>query len=307
MSRNRFLCNRQPRNRQRSHQRSFAVSRQIFQLPEEIKNQHKIRPDNRGYSSKNTEQLDPASTQKDNKECFNFVPDSMTDDFRFPQSTTTTKENFDEKEFNFRWPAQAPKNTREVMLTYVRDIMLNLNNRLHRLFAMDLGLENKDFFKPYFEEPTVTLRLLRYPGLLSTTETATEKEGEESKEPQISAGAHTDYDSVTYLLVSGVAGLQVQHRETKEWVEPPAFAAGEAIIVNIADLMMRWTNDQYKSTLHRVLCPKTERYSVACFVGPRGDTVVEALPGTGDPKYEKITAFEHLNERLAATYDYAAQ
>jgi isopenicillin N synthase-like dioxygenase len=282
----------------------FGTSRQIFQLPDEVKNQHKIRPDNRGFSSHSTEQLDPTSKQKDNKECFNFVPDEGYDDFHSPESAPDP-EKLDEKEkkeFEFRWPAEAPKSTRHTMLTYIREVMVKLNDRLHRLFAMDLGLENKDFFKPYFEQPQVTLRLLRYPALSKE-----DLENYDEKDPIISAGAHSDYDAVTYLVVSGVAGLQVQHRESKEWIEPPAFQAGEAIIVNIADLMMRWTNDLYKSTLHRVLAPKQERYSCALFVGPKGDTVVEALPGTGEPKYEKVTANEHLMQKLAATYDYTKQ
>jgi isopenicillin N synthase-like dioxygenase len=65
---------------------------------------------------------------------------------------------------------------------------------------------------------------------------------------------------------------------------------------------MRWSNDVYVSTPHRVLPPERERYSIAFFLDPNADAVVSALPGTGVAKYPAVTAREHLQERFAATY-----
>ena len=74
-------------------------------------------------------------------------------------------------------------------------------------------------------------------------------------------------------------------------------------MVNIGDCLMRWTNDIYASTPHRVLPPKRQRRSVAMFVEANPDVVVEALPGTGAPKYPPIRAADYLMSRLDATYN----
>jgi isopenicillin N synthase-like dioxygenase len=66
---------------------------------------------------------------------------------------------------------------------------------------------------------------------------------------------------------------------------------------------MRWTNDIYVSTPHRVLVPKRERRSIAFFLDPNPETVVAALPGTGAAKYAPVTGAEYLRSRLDATYE----
>ena len=65
---------------------------------------------------------------------------------------------------------------------------------------------------------------------------------------------------------------------------------------------MRWTNDIYVSSPHRVLPPKRERYSVAFFLDPNPDALIEALPGTGAAKYPSVTGADYLMSRLNATY-----
>ena len=75
-----------------------------------------------------------------------------------------------------------------------------------------------------------------------------------------------------------------------------------AFIINIADCLMRWTNDVYVSTPHRVLIPKRKRRSLVFFLDPNPDAVVEALPGTGAAKYPPVTGAEYLKMRLDATY-----
>ena len=296
----------------------FSVSNEFFTtVSQEEKEKHLIRSDNRGYSSFATEKLDPSSNQSDNKECFNVVPGEpgSFDDFRNPKSGVEGAA--DCKEFDFRWPL-GPAELRTTSLRYIKEILEKVNDRLHRLIAIDLGLENPEtFFRPFFEVPMATLRYLRYPGdkaqehIDEKKEEKNQEEKEKEKqegELRIAAGAHTDYDSVTYLVTDDVGGLQVIHRETGEWIDAPALPKlGSGIIVNIADCMMRWTNDIYKSTMHRVLQPKRPRLSVALFVGPHPSTKISALPGTGEAKYEEITAGEHLMQKLNATYDFRKQ
>ena len=70
---------------------------------------------------------------------------------------------------------------------------------------------------------------------------------------------------------------------------------------------MRWSNDIYLSTPHRVTNPAgRDRYSVAFFLDPNPDTMVECLPGcstnTVPAKYPPILAADYLRSRLEATY-----
>jgi isopenicillin N synthase-like dioxygenase len=76
-----------------------------------------------------------------------------------------------------------------------------------------------------------------------------------------------------------------------------------AFVVNIGDLLMRWTNDVYVSNPHRVLRPKKERRSIAFFMDPNPNSLVETLPTVpGERHYEPILAHEYLTQRLTATY-----
>ena len=97
----------------------------------------------------------------------------------------------------------------------------------------------------------------------------------------------------------GEGGLQVRPRGG-EWTDVPHVPG--AFVVNIADCLMRWTNDIYVSTRHRVMPPKRVRRSLAFFLDPDPDAVIEALPGTGEPKYPPVTGADYLRSRLDATY-----
>ena len=100
-------------------------------------------------------------------------------------------------------------------------------------------------------------------------------------------------------MFDGEPGLQVRPRGG-DWIDVPHIPG--AYVVNIGDCMMRWSNDTYVSTPHRVLPPKRVRRSVAFFVEANPDTIVAALPGTGIPKYPPIRAADYLRSRLDATY-----
>jgi isopenicillin N synthase-like dioxygenase len=101
-------------------------------------------------------------------------------------------------------------------------------------------------------------------------------------------------------MTDGEPGLQVKPRGG-DWMDVPHVPG--AYVVNIGDCLMRWTNDIYVSTPHRVLPPKRQRRSVAMFVEAHPDVMVEALPGTGTPKYAPIRAADYLQSRLDATYN----
>jgi isopenicillin N synthase-like dioxygenase len=248
----------------------------FFDLPTADKEKLSIlrNPHNRGWAATGSESLDETSGQIDRKEAFNIGLDLESDDPRVLAGEPFRGVNV--------WP-DLP-GFRATMLRYF-DAAWKLGVDLHGPIARDLGLD-PEFFRLYFDAPLATLRLLRYPR-------GTGAAGE------IGAGAHTDYGSLTLLLTDGEPGLQVRPRGS-DWTPVPHVPG--AFVVNIGDCLMRWTNDIYVSTPHRVRPPKHRRRSVAFFLDPNPDAVIEALPGTGKAKYAPVTGADYLRSRLDATY-----
>ncbi|MEM1345523.1 MAG: 2-oxoglutarate and iron-dependent oxygenase domain-containing protein [Pseudomonadota bacterium] len=253
----------------------FAKADTFFDLPAADKAALDIRHNgqNRGWVAEGSERLDEASGQIDAKEAFNIGFDMAADDPRILAGAPFRAANV--------WPEVA--GFRETVLAYYRAVH-GLGVALHRPIALDLGLK-EDHFDTAFDAPMATLRLLRYPAAKGGA--------------GIGAGAHTDYGSITLLMTDGEPGLQIRPRGG-DWVEAPHVAG--AFVVNIGDCLMRWTNDLYVSTPHRVAVPKRQRRSIAFFLDPNPDAAITALPGTGAPKYAPITAADYLRSRLEATY-----
>ncbi|EKE73144.1 MULTISPECIES: 2-oxoglutarate and iron-dependent oxygenase domain-containing protein [Roseobacteraceae] len=253
----------------------FAKGDTFFARPMAEKSKVDIRnnPHNRGWACEGSEALDETSGQMDRKEAFNVGLDLAANDPRVLNGEPFRGVNI--------WPEI--DGFRDTMLAYYDQIWA-LSRALHRAFELDLNLP-QDYFAPHFTAPLATLRVLSYPA-------ATDGTG-------IGAGAHTDYGSVTLLMTDGVGGLQVKPRGL-DWIDAPHVPG--AFVVNIGDCLMRWSNDIYVSTPHRVLPPKTARRSIAFFLDPNPDSVITALPGTGEAKYAAITGADYLRSRLDATY-----
>ena len=253
----------------------FAKGDMFFARPMAEKSKVDIRnnPHNRGWACEGSESLDETSGQMDRKEAFNVGLDLAADDPRVLNGEPFRGVNI--------WPEV--EGFRDTMLAYY-DHIWALSRALHRAFELDLNLP-QDYFAPHFTAPLATLRVLSYPA-------ATDGAG-------IGAGAHTDYGSITLLMTDGVGGLQVKPRGL-DWIDAPHVPG--AYVVNIGDCLMRWSNDIYVSTPHRVLPPKTARRSIAFFLDPNPDSVITALPGTGEAKYAAITGADYLRSRLDATY-----
>lgn len=262
--------------------RVFEMSRRFFSGPASIKDAAAFSgpSGNRGYIKLGGESLDPTKPA-DLKEAFNIGLDLPADHPELIARARFRAANL--------WP-NVP-GFREIMLNYFNRIW-RLGRDLHRGFALDLGLE-PDFFESKLDRPIATLRLLHYPPV-----TASVSEG------QLGAGVHTDYGNVTLLATDSVGGLMVQDRAGR-WLEAPVIP--NTFVCNIGDCLMRWSNDAYVSTPHKVVSPPgAHRYSVAFFLDPNPDAVVECLPsciGPGRPaKYAPITGGDFLLSRLEPTY-----
>jgi isopenicillin N synthase-like dioxygenase len=258
----------------------FGAMRAFFALPAAEKQALSIRhsPHNRGYVGLSEEALDPTKGA-DFKEAFNIGLDLPADHPDVLAGKPFRGVNL--------WPRDIA--FRDTALAYFNSVW-DLGVRLHRPIALDLGLP-PEWFDAALDAPLATLRLLRYPPAVTGGE-------------QSGAGEHTDYGNITLLMTDDAGGLEVKTRDGR-WLPVPQIAG--AFIINIGDCLMRWTNDVYASTPHRVThrSPR-ERLSLAFFLDPNPDAVIAALPtciSSDKPaRYPATTGAAYLKERLDATY-----
>lgn len=168
----------------------------------------------------------------------------------------------------------------------------NTGRYMLRAIALHLGLEENWFDQHIFEGNSI-LRPIHYPPITSEPKDA------------VRAGQHEDINLITLLIGASADGLEVLNKQN-EWV--PVTALPDHIVVNVGDMLQRLTNNQLKSTTHRVVNPprekwNTPRFSIPFFLHPRNEMKLDCLPScvkAGEqPQYDPITAEEFLNQRLA--------
>jgi isopenicillin N synthase-like dioxygenase len=262
--------------------RVFEMSATFFAGPASIREAASFSGpgDNRGYIRLGGETLDPGKPA-DVKEAFNIGLELAPDDPDLLARAPFRAANL--------WP-DVP-GFRDIMLDYFNRVW-RLGRDLHRGFALDLGLA-PDFFETKLDKPNATLRLLHYPPVAGPL-----------PDGQLGAGVHTDYGNVTLLATDAVGGLMVRDRSGR-WLDAPVVSG--AFVCNIGDCLMRWSNDVYVSTPHKVVSPPgVDRDSVAFFLDPNPDAMVACLPtctsADRPARYAPITGAEFLRSRLEPTY-----
>jgi isopenicillin N synthase-like dioxygenase len=180
--------------------------------------------------------------------------------------------------------------------------MEELAARLSRIFALALDLD-EDFFVSRSARHVTNMRINYYPA-----------QDRPPDRDQLRAGAHSDYGAFTILRGENApGGLQVLRRGG-DWTDVPIME--DAFIINIGDLLMRWTNDRWVSTIHRVVNPPEEirrnvdRMSVAYFFIPNHDVKVRCIesctaPGN-PPRYAPVTAGGHWRGKILAARQITA-
>jgi isopenicillin N synthase-like dioxygenase len=273
---------------------AWDLAHDFFDLPEEQKLELSIPDgDAYGYGPFQVERLAASlgeSTPPDLKETFSigpFVP--PPDDLSDTAAAFVYSPN--------RWPSSALPAMESVFHRYY-DALADLAERVMSLMALGLGLD-RDWFRPSIDRHTSALRVLHYPDLF----------GREVEPGQLRAGAHSDYGTLTLLRQDDApGGLQVRGLDDA-WHDVPAVPG--AYVVNVGDALQRWTNDGWRSTLHRVVVPpldagrNCERYSVAFFHNANWDAVIDCIPtccGPDDPpRYEPVSAGRHLMDKFRST------
>lgn len=196
------------------------------------------------------------------------------------------------------WPDE-PEDFEKTWTEYYQ-AMSELSLDLMRSFALALGMD-EHYFDDKVDRHISRLRVRNYPATEGVPEPG-----------QIRAGAHSDYGSLTILATEdSPGGLQVCNAEN-QWRDVPIVP--DCFIINIGDLMARWTNDYWVSTLHRVVNPPADqasasrRQSLIFFHNPNYDAVIDRLPSdvadNGEPKYPPTTSGEHLRDLFSKTQNY---
>ena len=196
----------------------------------------------------------------------------------------------------------------ELASTSYKDTLINYFTTMDRLFlkllgflAIGLGLD-KDYLVQKCNQNHENLRLLHYPSLDDPN--------------RVRGNIHTDFGVLTLLVQDSVGGLKVKHMDGS-WISVTPRPG--SIVVNVGDMLMRWSNDKFKATLHQVVPPGEsqsagtdtssdiiipERYSIAFFCNANRDATIECLETCCKdtlPKYKPINSHEYLTQRLVAT------
>ena len=243
----------------------FLTMKLFFSLPIKVKERYSYQAENNlGYSVMGAENVDPTAP-KDMKESFNY------NNTRMPETL---------------WPEEV-EGFKETGLQTI-DIADDLTLRILAKFdtILDCGTTLVDAHR----DPYNTTRVIHYPAYTGQLE-----------DKQMRIGEHSDYGTITLLWqINNVPGLEVQDLGGA-WHPVPY--AEDGVVVNIGDLLQRWTNDYFVSTKHRVVNTHIDqtRYSMPHFVDPTPGTIVQNLRNEPN-KYDPIESKEYLMWRLAQSY-----
>ena len=245
----------------------FKTMKDFFELPLETKQKYSYRKENNlGYSVMGAENVDPTAP-KDMKESFNYNNTRMPDEL-WP---------------NLGWVPGFKQKALESIKIADR-LALDILQKFDTILSC--GTTLVDAHQNMYN----TTRIIHYPAYEGKLE-----------DRQMRIGEHSDYGTITLLWqINDVPGLQVQ--DLKGVWHPVPFEE-DGVVVNIGDLLQRWTNDYFVSTKHRVVNTHIHmpRYSMPHFVDPTPGTIVKNLTNEPD-KYEPIESKEYLMWRLSQSY-----
>lgn len=268
----------------------FSTAKGFFSLDEKLKQQVHF---NKGTALCGYEGFQNVYTDETKKpdlnEAFSWRYASDMDSFNVKAETTPVEEKKTDSFLTTGqnlWPDAKPEMRRDISQYYSH--VLRLARKLMRLFALVLKLPEA-YFDEMMQYPGSMGKVLHYPPQLA-----------KGPDPPFGIGAHTDIECFTILCQGGdVPALQVLNPKG-EWILAPPVRG--TFVVNIGDMLARWSNDTFRSTIHRVLnITGHERYSLPVFMGPSYNTVIKPLDTclADGAKYDPIPAGLYVWKRLA--------
>ncbi len=262
---------------------AYAAFRTFFALPDALKRRYHVAGAGgaRGYTPFKVETA-VSSTHPDLKEFWHVGRELDDGPRRTLAAAAVMPPNL--------WPQVVPEFRDTALALYTA--LDALGARLLRALALDLGLA-EHWFDAHIDHGNSILRPLHYPPLPDDTDGS------------LRSAAHEDINLITLLVGASDAGLQIRTRGGS-WL--PLTTQGDAIVVNVGDMLARLSNEVYPSTTHRVVNPRggaarRSRYSVPFFLHPNPEFRIETLPGCIDAAHpnrypDAITAHDYLLQRL---------
>lgn len=270
---------------------AFAANRAFHALPEERKLEVRLTRFHRGYQPfasstlRASARFEPAQ-HPNQLESFFMRHELTPDDPDLLAGLPLQGPNL--------WPSGMPE-FREAVTAY-NSAVSALGHRLVELVALAIG-ERATFLDRYFTRPATSLRLIHYPPQPAAPEGV------------FGAAPHTDYGCLTILAQDDIGGLEVARRDGA-WIAATPLPG--TFVINIGDILARWTNDVFTSTPHRVInrSPDCDRYSIPFFFDPDLDAVIEPLAACvrlqPPALHEPILYRDYFAGRLDANYTTAA-
>jgi isopenicillin N synthase-like dioxygenase len=249
---------------------AFAVSRDFFALPVGAKKTIAVDTSQRGWMATGMSQLQGAKTH-DLKEVFFWGTEIQADDPDLLAKRPLVALN--------RWPDSIFPRLRAELTPYYSAVC-QIGEKVLTAIAVSLGAP-QDFFRSRYVSPLARGQMVYYPPS-STADEAAERYG---------VAPHTDFGVLTLLLQDNSGGLQVKTR-SGDWIEAPPLPG--TLVCNIGDLLQRWSNDRFTSTVHRVINRSSSaRYSIPVFYDPNTATRI-------DPRDLGVSAKESLYDPVEA-------
>lgn len=264
---------------------AFEASRRFHALDDETKRALTINEAHRGYIAPKSSLIATSSvanvTHPNLSESFMVMHEVARDDPRYGHELHGPNQ----------WPAL--DGFRSAVVAY-DTAMGRLARHLTALISVALGLD-ADALEPHFRRPTTWLRLLHYPPPPADAPSA-----------QFGSAPHTDYGFITILAQDEHGGLEVKHRDGR-WLQARPMPG--TFIVNVADMLERFSNGRWRSTPHRVRNGSgTDRYSVPYFYDTDLDCevapLVDATDGARAVPAEPVRYGDYVMSRLNRNYAY---
>jgi isopenicillin N synthase-like dioxygenase len=265
---------------------AVAEAKGFFRQPTEKKREVAINARHRGFNALG-DALMYEATKPDYKEFFTMGLELPEDDPDVVAGEPLRGPN--------NWPADRP-GLRRAMTAYYEAIG-SCGADLMRCVAVSLD-RPADFFEAHYRKRLQRTQIIYYPPHPAG-----------ATSDQFGLAPHTDFGCITLLWQDDSGGLEVLERRSKTWI--PATPIPGTLVINVADLLARWSNDRYASTPHRVLNTSgRERFSIATFYDPDFKAVIDPRHLGTPPdecKYEPTTSGAHILGRIERSFGYRKQ